>query len=152
MTWVSFAFLIFRLIVRMRSFGKFQIDDYLVIAGWCMLLTSASIWQTKAYIVYWLYQIQDDPSTFTMDFLAAEATMMPHITTWNVLFYSCLWSIKFSFLFFFRRLYPIAKAHKIWWWIVFAITLITWIASIADIDWECSLKSIDWIQSKLTRS
>lgn len=143
--WISFAFMIFRLSVRIRSFGHIQLDDYFVIVAWCMLLTSAIIWQLKAYVVYWLYAVQSGEVAPSADFLAAYENFMPQITTWNILFYSCLWAIKLSFLIFFRRLGSRTKSHVIWWWVVLGVTLIAWVGCIADIDWACSLNGISWI-------
>lgn len=146
---VSFLFLVLRLTIRVRSFNKLQFDDCLVAAAWLMLLASSIVWQSKAYILYWLYDVVHGKTQFSMDFLDEYSTFMPHIVTWNVLFYSCLWSIKFSFLMFFRRLRSkVERWQTIWWWVVFAITLSTWVACIADIDYKCSVRSVIYILSK----
>lgn len=145
----SCLFVIFRLVVRVRSFKKLQVDDYLVVAAWCMFLASSIVWQIKAYILYWLYDVVHGRLQHLTGFLREYPTFMPHIVTWNVLFYSCLWTIKFSFLVFFRRLQSrVERKQRIWWWVVFTITVITWVACIADIDYNCSLRSATYILSE----
>lgn len=146
---ISCLFVIFRLAVRVRTFKKLQADDYLTVAAWCMFLASSIVWQLKAYILYWLYDVVYGRTQFSTEFLHDYSTFMPQIVTWNVLFYSCLWSIKFSFLVFFRRLQSrVERAQRIWWWVVFAITVATWVVCIADIDYNCSLRNVIYILSK----
>ncbi|RYP77926.1 hypothetical protein DL769_003299 [Monosporascus sp. CRB-8-3] len=144
-TAVTLLFLIFRLAVRIRSFRKLYSDDYLVIAAWLMLLTSTIIWQSKLYLLYWQYDVTFGRAPYTEEFIAAYATFMPQVTTWTVLFYSCLWAVKFSFLMFFRRLGSEIKAHKVWWRVVFILTLAGWIASVSDFDYRCSTSDITYI-------
>lgn len=147
-TAISLLFLIFRLAVRVRSFRKLYSDDYLVIAAWLMLLTSTIIWQTNIYLLYWQYDVASGRAPYSEAFIAAYATFMPQVTTWTVLFYSCLWAIKFSFLMFFRRLGSEIKVHKVWWWVVFILTFAGWIASISDFDYRCSAGDISYILGK----
>lgn len=89
---------------------------------------------------------------FNEQFIEAYATLMPQITTFTILYYSCIWSIKFSFLIFFRKLGAgtHVKAHTIWWWVVFSFTLAGWIVCIADFDYKCSLGHITWLLGKLS--
>lgn len=150
-TIVSFAFLIFRLAIRIRAFRKLQIDDYFVIAAWLMFLASAIIWQMKAHIMYLLYDITTGKATFTEEFIQAYSTLMPQITTFSLLFYLCIWSIKFSFLFFFRKLGSgtQVRAHTRWWWAVFGLTIVGLVGSIADFDFKCSLSDITYILGEL---
>ena len=56
-----------------------------------------------------------------------------------VLFHSSLVAIKLSFLLFFRRLTNgvYIKVQTIQWWVVFGITISTWIASIGRINYKC---------------
>lgn len=142
MTSVSFTFLAFRLTVRLRSLGKLLLDDYLVILSWLMLLTASILWQLKASTVYWLYDVLSGKTSLSNEFIASYADFLPHFAAWTVLFYSSLWCIKVSFLVFFHRLGSKTKVHKIWWWIVFSVVLVTWIPTIADIDWDCSVRDI----------
>lgn len=126
-------------------------DDYLVLAAWLMLLVSAIIWQLKAHVLYLQYDVTSGKAKFDMDFIETYGTLLPQITTFSILFYTCLWSIKFSFLFFFRKLGmgTNVRAHTIWWWVVCGLTLVGWVACIADFDYKCSVSSTTYILGKL---
>lgn len=67
----------------------------------------------------------------------------------TILFYSCLWLVKFSFLAFFSKLGSKIQSHRIWWWVVLIVTIGVWIASVADLDYKCSLSALPWILGKL---
>ena len=60
-------------------------------------------------------------------------------------FYSSLWSIKISFLIFFRRLGTNVKHQKLLWWPVFAITLATYFICIGTIQYSCLIRSFEYL-------
>ena len=72
---------------------------------------------------------------------------LPAITAFTILFYSCLWSIKLSFLLFFRRLGSRTKG-KTWWWCILVITVLSWIVCVADFSYPCSLGSVETLTSE----
>lgn len=133
--------------MRFKGFRKLFADDFLVIAAWLMLLASDIVWQVKVGVLYWQYGVSAGTIPLSLEFLEAFQTFMPQIITWNVLFYCCLWSIKFSFLLFFRRLGTDIIAPK-YWWFVTVLTACGLIACIGDIDYVCTLKDIMYIMSE----
>jgi hypothetical protein len=66
----------------------------------------------------------------------------------QILFYSSLWCIKFSFLVFFYRLSSKIKAFRIWWFVVCFCTAAVYIASVGDIEYKCSFEGIEYIIRK----
>ncbi|KAI4202614.1 MAG: hypothetical protein LQ348_001478 [Seirophora lacunosa] len=62
-----------------------------------------------------------------------------------ILFYSALWSIKVSFLLFFRRLGKNVQGQKRIWWPVFGITLATYFACIGTIQYACLVSSLEYL-------
>lgn len=62
-----------------------------------------------------------------------------------VLFYSSLWSIKISFLLFFRRLGKNVRGQKVVWWPVFGFTLATYFACIGTIQYPCLVSSFAYL-------
>ncbi|KAK8078602.1 hypothetical protein PG996_004772 [Apiospora saccharicola] len=119
---ISAAFLVARVWIRVKSESKLRLDDYLVLAAWLMLLLSAVLWEVKADLLYWMYDVQYGRRPPSPDFVPAYATFMPCVFVWSELHPTCLWAVKFSFLVFFRRLGLKVDQHKGWWWAVFAIT------------------------------
>ncbi|KAI0968464.1 hypothetical protein F4678DRAFT_443076 [Xylaria arbuscula] len=146
--WISFSLLVFRIATRIKSLKALLIDDYLVIAAWLMLLVSSVLWQIKSYILYWMYDTQSGKVPPTVDYEIAYSGFLPLVVAWNTLFYSCLWAVKFSFLFFFRRLSTNVTVGHVWWWVVFIVTSVALVACIADIDYGCTVKNLEYITEK----
>ncbi|KAL8885051.1 MAG: hypothetical protein Q9205_006905, partial [Flavoplaca limonia] len=144
-TGVSLSFVIFRLIVKIRSYRKIYSDDYLVITAWILLLGSAVLWQFMSPNLYDLFAVTSGQKPLTPDFITKNADLLRSITPFSLLFYSCLWTIKLSFLLFFRRLGFNVRGQKIWWWCVLIITILSWMVTVADHDYKCSLRPLIWI-------
>lgn len=142
------SFLIFRLTVKIRSFHKIYSDDYLVIAAWVLLLGSAVLWQVEAPNLYELFAVTSGEKPLTSSFVARNIDLLRSLTPFALLFYSCLWTVKVSFLLFFRRLGLNVRGQKVWWWCVLVITLLTWAATIADHNYKCSIRPIAYIWRK----
>lgn len=117
-----------------------------------MLLATAIIWQIVYPTVYLQYAIADGTAPFQPGFLAREATFLHVWVALLILFFTCLWCIKLSFLLFFRRLGHNVRGHKVWWWCVLVATIATWAACVGDVQFDCSLNSLDWIYSEFDSS
>lgn len=135
----------FRLYVQFTSFRRLYIGDFLVVFAWTIILTAAVIWQVEGHVLYELYAISAGLEDFTPAFLPRYNTFMRFLAPLEVLFYSGLWCIKFSFLAFFYRLSCKVKSIRVWWYIVMLMTASVYIASVADIEYKCSLGGIEYI-------
>lgn len=122
-------------------------DDYLVIAAWSMLFATATLWQMKAPTMYMEYAMMSGREPSTPENLEKYLSFLPAITAFTILFYSCLWTIKLSFLLFFRRLGSRAKGRA-WWWCILVITVLTWVVCVADFHYKCSLGSVETLTSE----
>ena len=112
-----------------------------------MMLGTAILWQIEAPTLYEQYAVEAGKSPPTQGFIERDTAFWRCFVPFNILFYSCLWSIKLSFLLFFRRLGSRVEGHKIWWWCILVITVLTWVACVADIRYKCSLASFEIIES-----
>lgn len=146
-TALSLCFLAFRLCVKLRAFRKLYVDDYLVVLAWLIKLTTSILWQIKLPAMYEQYAVQSGQKPITPGFFERDAVFLRYIVPLNILFYSCLWAVKISFLVFFRRLGSNVRNQKIWWWFVLILTILAWVACIADIRYQCALGSIEHILS-----
>ncbi|KAL8941874.1 MAG: hypothetical protein Q9216_001984 [Gyalolechia sp. 2 TL-2023] len=63
----------------------------------------------------------------------------------TILFYSALWSIKLSFLLFFRRLGTNVHGQRRLWWPIFGITVATYFACIGTIQYRCLVTSFEYL-------
>ncbi|CAI7567797.1 unnamed protein product [Penicillium bialowiezense] len=145
LTAISFFFVLFRIYVQLASFHRLLIDDFLVISAWIIILTAAIIWQVKGKILYELYAISAGEKPFTLDFLPRYNVFMRYNAPFQILFYTGLWCIKFSFMAFFYRLCSKVKTFRIWWFVVCFCTASVYIASIGDIEYKCSFGGIEYI-------
>jgi hypothetical protein len=112
------------------------------------MLTAIIIWQVKGKILYDLYEISAGEEPFTLEFLPRYNNFMRHVAPLEILFYTGLWCIKFSFMAFFCRLSSKVKSLRVWWFIVLFCTVAVYITSVADIEYACSFRGIEFIISE----
>ncbi|KAJ5459329.1 hypothetical protein N7530_011273 [Penicillium desertorum] len=145
LTGTSFLFVIFRIYAQLASFHRVFLDGYLVVFAWVIMLTAAVIWQVEGKVLYELYAISAGPKPFNLEFLPRYNTSMRFNAPLQILFYSALWSVKFSFMAFFYRISAKVKSLRIWWFVVLFCTASVYIASVADIEYKCSLGGLVYI-------
>lgn len=73
-------------------------------------------------------------------FSRGTTLFMRFLAPLEILFYSGLWCIKFSFLAFLYRLSRKVKSFRIWWYLVTLVTIEVYITSVGDIQYKCSSK------------
>ena len=143
----SLCFITFRLFVKLKSFRTLHPDDFLAIIAWVMLLAVVILCQTQAKTLYEQYAIISGRKPSTPDFVDRYTIFVRSILPLSILFYSCLWCIKLSILLFFRRLLAKVRGHHILWWVILAITTLSWVVCIADIQYRCYVSSIESIMA-----
>ncbi|KAJ5420449.1 hypothetical protein N7465_002968 [Penicillium sp. CMV-2018d] len=145
LTGMSFIFVVIRVYAQLTSFRRLFLDDFLVVLAWVIILTAAVIWQILGKILYDLYAISAGTKQFTLEFLPRYNTFMRFNAPFEILFYSALWCVKFSFMALFFRISAKVKSLRIWWFVVLFCTASVYIASVADIEWKCSFGGQDYI-------
>ena len=90
---------------RWKSFEKLSLDDGFVIFAWLLALLTAIDWQIAAGFMYQFEAITNGrlwppPATFVTD----TERYYKGLVVVLVFFYTGLWTVKFSFLLFFKRL------------------------------------------------
>ncbi|KAJ5561989.1 hypothetical protein N7535_003548 [Penicillium sp. DV-2018c] len=148
LTGVAFLFVLIRIYAQLTSCRRLFIDDYLVILAWIIILTAAVIWQIEGKVLYRLYAISAGAEEFTLDFLPQYNTFMRFNAPFEILFYSALWCVKFSFLALFYRISAKIKSFRIWWFVVLFCTASVYIASVANIEYKCSFGGLAYIISQ----
>lgn len=135
---VSFLFLVMRLTARYKTFKRLYFDDGFVIFSWFLALFTAIIWQIVARFMYQFMaitsgQLWPPPTNFVND---TERYYKGSVVV-LIFFYTSLWAVKISFLFFFKRLGQNVRWQKILWWCVLAFTVATYFVCIGDIQYSC---------------
>ncbi|KAL8671172.1 MAG: hypothetical protein Q9168_004325 [Polycauliona sp. 1 TL-2023] len=146
-TAVSAVFVLFRIFVRLKVFRRLWVDDAMVILAWVLLLISAILWQTQVDALYTQHKLVAGTVYPTPQVLHSQEVYERSLAALFVFFYTCLFAVKLSFLFFFRRLGTNVRGQRIWWWTVFAINIAVWITLIRSLDWACMVSPLDYIFS-----
>ena len=149
LTGVALCFLVFRLYVRLKSFGKLLSDDYLVLFAYSTFLANAILWRFQLRLVYDTFPVAANQKPYTDAWWAELKQLHRSIFASIILFLSCLWALKLSFLLFFWNLGERAKDHRIWWWCVLAMTFAAWIVSVAVFPFNCYIVNLEYHSSWL---
>ena len=147
-TAISAMFVVFRVFVRIKVFRKIWVDDVLVVFAWLLLLITAILWQTQIEALYIQFELLAQTVLPTPEIEHKQVVYFRSLAALIVMFYTCLFAIKLSFLFFFRRLGAKVQGQGTWWWIVLVFNTATWITLIASMGWRCMLRSLTYIFSK----
>jgi hypothetical protein len=132
------VFVVIRLIARFKSFKRLYWDDALVIFAWILSLLTAVDWQIVSQYMFQFTaftsgQLWPPPATLIDDTEKYYKGSMVVLA----FFYGCLWSVKFAFLVFFRRLGRDVTFLRIQWWIVTVFTGLSLCACFADTQYWC---------------
>ena len=139
------VFVIARIAVRLNVFRRLWADDALTLFAWLLLLVNTILWQTGKDALYQNIAVSTGkalpPPTFPRD---TEVYLRKTVAI-IVFFYSGLWSVKFAFLLFFRRLGQNVKNQKVIWWVVLVVTASTYFACLGTIEYHCLADSFEYI-------
>ncbi|MCJ1467454.1 hypothetical protein MMC07_006079 [Pseudocyphellaria aurata] len=129
-----------RFLARIRIFKKLLIDDYFVVFALIFAITNAIIWQIFIRKMYHTINMLTGLETLDVPFIESYFRFTVAV---YFLFYSSLWSIKISFLLFFRRLGTHVTNHKLLWWPVFALTVAAYFVHYGTVDYKCLFRPIE---------
>ncbi|RDW78975.1 uncharacterized protein DSM5745_05827 [Aspergillus mulundensis] len=154
MQWIftatSFLFLLFRLTVRFTTSRHFQfhLDDFLVLLAWSFHLATSIIWQVKSGTMYLLFDVINGKAAWTPDLADRFTSLFHYRGAINILFFLGLWCIKLSFLVFFYGLGSKIKSHRIWWYVVAALTVALGALVLADGSYQCLFAEWEFIRTE----
>ena len=131
LTGLSFLFLTFRIYAQLESSRRLFIDDFVVLFAWIIILSAAILWQVEGEVLFESYAVSAGTKSLTATFLPRFNKFMRFLAPLEILFYSALWSVKFSFMAFFYRLSSKVKHLRNWWFIVLFATISVYIAWMA---------------------
>ncbi|KAL4954289.1 hypothetical protein BDW69DRAFT_142589 [Aspergillus filifer] len=142
-TAIASLFVIGRLSIRFSLYRRLFLDDFLVLFAWATLLSTTTIWQIKAPLLYRFYEVKPWPP----EFYARYIDFTHYYVVFGLLFYAGLWSVKISVLAFFRKLGSKIRSHWIWWWVVLGFTVALGVVAIGIQVYQGSLRDNNWIES-----
>ncbi|KAF2662367.1 hypothetical protein K491DRAFT_709738 [Lophiostoma macrostomum CBS 122681] len=123
--------LLARLYIRYHRFKRLCWDDFFVIFGWALSVPLAA-------------QVTVSTLETTSEHGGHSAIFTNRVMT-QALFYTCLWSIKISFLIFFKRIGSTKlRGSKIYWRVVLGFTILSYGAVWATDPYGCFIeKGVD---------
>lgn len=146
---IATIFLCMRLTIRVKAFRRLYSDDAFVILAWVCSMAACILWQVLVTGLYQQYKLSAGKLEMTPEVLKTERDLLHGTVAYLLLFFTCLYGVKASFLFFFRRLDEKYEGRRqIWWWFVALITLASYLTSCGTIQWKCLLGSFEFIFSK----
>ncbi|KAL1961853.1 hypothetical protein VTN77DRAFT_977 [Rasamsonia byssochlamydoides] len=140
---LSFVFLVARLGIRFRLSRRWRADDAFVLAAWLLSLGNTCIWTTvykQTYIV--LRVARGDITTIPANIGWIEKRYLRGQLAGYILAYSSLWSIKLSFLFFFRKLGEKYRLQQIIWWVVLVVVILSFGGCLGMLDYACEMSNL----------
>lgn len=126
---ISVVTIIVRLVIRIYIRHKLYIDDYVLLFGLACLTPATYLVFTNAQLVFPHYAIKNSPKVVPT--ISEVLQLLDTLKTFDsdiALIWTTTFSVKFSFLIFFRQLIDrVSKYITIYYWIVVLFTVASWI-------------------------
>ncbi|KAI0543429.1 hypothetical protein F4679DRAFT_568787 [Xylaria curta] len=140
---VSGLVLACRLYSRYRGPRRLFWDDIFAVSSFSLVLITGALWQWAARDMYYVINVQAGLATFEADFYERVKRWLLVSLIVELFFYTSLVLVKFAFLFFFRRLGNGIDYFRYVWWPVAALSLISFLASVGDVNYRCLVGPLD---------
>lgn len=136
------AFLVFvsRIVVRLKTSNRLFLDDGFALFAILLLCANGAIITVMLPTMYITISLakmgkRGEPMVDTFGSLRFFLKMQFAQT---FIYWTCLWSVKASFLAFFKRLTTNLKGHVIAWWIIVTITVLGYAGSVISYLVSCA--------------
>lgn len=135
---------------RIKTFKSLYTDDIFAFLALALALASAILWQIHAQAMFDLMAVSAGIKMPGADFVTNSEAYSKASGVVIILFYSTLWSVKFSFLLFIRRLGSHVAKVEFLWWPITVFTICTYFACIGTIQYNCLFVPLTTIETKCT--
>lgn len=135
---LAVLFTVFRYYIRLTTFRRLYLDDALVGIALVILLASAVIYQVMADTMYGVLTIGAGHAIPGPYFLKDVTYYLKLQFTITILFWSCLWAVKFAFMAFFYKLGQGLKRQQMLWTVVLAFTVLAYVGCVISYPIACS--------------
>ncbi|KAF2499667.1 hypothetical protein BU16DRAFT_557980 [Lophium mytilinum] len=139
---VSFVFLTARICIRLKVWHRLQPDDPFVILAWVLSVANAAIWtHVRKELYFDLALATGQVNAIPADFLERVERLIRGNLAAYILSYVSLWSIKISFIVFFRNFGDKLLNQRITWYAVLGFCVASFMVCIGTIDYRCLTSS-----------
>lgn len=126
---VSFAvlFTIIRTAIRFHVFGRLFADDFWVYLALAILTTIATLYNYAVPIMFEYEQILHGKKLLTHDFGDRARLFLKLQFAIIVLFWTCIWAVKISFLIWYKKLTDFPSNREMMWNLVTGFTVASYL-------------------------
>ncbi|KAF4556443.1 Hypothetical protein D9617_1g083210 [Elsinoe fawcettii] len=113
-------------------------DDGWLLAGYTFFVAMEIMYLVKAEPIFNFWGVIDGTKPLYPTLPKDDVTMRKVSVAANMLFYSGLWSVKFSLLAFYKQLMSRIKTYVRAWWVVLVFSIVVYIVAIFISAFGCS--------------
>ncbi|KAF2404903.1 hypothetical protein EJ06DRAFT_485279, partial [Trichodelitschia bisporula] len=146
---VATVFFIARMVVRIKYSRAVFVDDALACFALVCLIANAIVITLMCPMMYATLQLASLGLGRRANLFDDVILYMRYQFSSTLLFWTCIWLVKASFLAFFKRLTLNLKAHTIAWWVIAGLTIAGYAGSVISYPLSCIHPSIH--EKRLTR-
>ena len=132
------VFVVARVVIRIRFSRRLFADDYFCLLALSILIGNSIVIQLMAPPMYKILDVSTGRAKPGPAFMDRSSFYLKAQFASTVLFWSCLWAIKGCFLALFFRLTKQTKWPRLLWWVVAAITALSYLGSIITYPVSCT--------------
>jgi hypothetical protein len=134
-----------RLYIRYMCFRKLLIDDYLMVLALGLLFALSTMCQVFLVDIYEFIAVSNNSKIPGPDFLNVMSRGMRGFGTAMLLANIGIYTIKLSFLLFFRRLGAQIMSYQIFWWSVLVFTIGCLAVALRVMQYDCMFGNVTHI-------
>ncbi|KIW06247.1 uncharacterized protein PV09_02720 [Verruconis gallopava] len=139
---IATLFFCARILIRIKFSKRIFIDDGLAGFALICLLANATLTQIMLPSMYVAVEMEQFSASIKRAATINIIGTIPHFLKYQfaetMIYWTCLWAVKGSFLAFFRRLATNVRGHLIAWWIIVIITALAYIGCVITYPVSCS--------------
>lgn len=120
-------------------------DDYFVAFAVVLAIVYAIMLQILAKDMYSMMEVTTGLKPPMANLASISERWLRGSVAFILLYYSIIWSIKMSFLLFFKRLGTNVSHQNTLWWTIFVFTIATYFVCVGTTEYNCRTRSFEWI-------
>ncbi|RAK89893.1 hypothetical protein BO79DRAFT_253991 [Aspergillus costaricaensis CBS 115574] len=143
---ITFFFVLIRLLLQYLVDRKWHTHDVLILMAWVLSLANCIVWSVCYKQMFYITTLTTgsiDYSNLPENIAAIEVRYLRGQLAGYLLSYTSLWSVKLSFIFFFRHLGNRFRAQRILWWVVLAFVIACYGGTLGVLDYACEMASFE---------
>ncbi|KAF3398193.1 hypothetical protein F1880_005673 [Penicillium rolfsii] len=135
---LALVFVIIRTHTQYRTNKRLFINDYWIFFAILCHIATAIVYQIATPPMYELTYIGSGLRLPTEGFMDRASLFLKLQYAADILVWTTLWSVKFSLLFFFWKLFEsVNSSMRLFWWVMCGVTASTWIVSVVLQEFAC---------------